>query len=66
MGRLILIETSVHEDRPHPNPSPEGEGLKGYHDQPYAAGSIAWIAAIRVVSPSSAAFTLSRSVSSPG
>jgi len=28
VGRLNLIETDVHEDRPHPNPSPEGEGLK--------------------------------------
>ncbi len=28
MGRLNLIETDVYGARPHPNPSPEGEGLK--------------------------------------
>ena len=28
MGRASLTETDLCVDRPHPNPSPEGEGLK--------------------------------------
>jgi len=28
VGRVSFTETDVRADRPHPNPSPEGEGLK--------------------------------------